>query len=151
MLLTRKSAGERVSHGMLSRSFGSAPAMATLDRRAFLKRSGLGLGAGAVLLLGTLLAAIWWLPDWQLPDDLYGPVLAATLLVGAGLVALVMAFWRPVPRPRRFDQRVREQLASGAWALVVHDVPAERQAGVVALLRGSSLKWCGEAAPAQRL
>lgn len=107
--------------------------------------------AGAVLLLGAVLAASWWLPDWQLPDDLHGPVLAVTLLAGAALVALVMAFWRPVPRPRRFDQRVREQLASGAWALVVHDVPAERQAGVVALLRASSLKWCGEAAPAQRL
>jgi len=49
MLLTRKSAGERVSHGMLSRTFGSAPAMPTFNRRAFLKRSGLGLGAGAVL------------------------------------------------------------------------------------------------------
>jgi len=49
MLLTRKSAGEGVSHGMLSRTFGSAPAMPTLNRRAFLKRSGLGLGAGAVL------------------------------------------------------------------------------------------------------
>jgi len=49
MLLTRKSAGERVSQGMLSRTFGSAPAMPTFNRRAFLKRSGLGLGAGAVL------------------------------------------------------------------------------------------------------
>ncbi|OGA97195.1 MAG: hypothetical protein A3E25_20575 [Burkholderiales bacterium RIFCSPHIGHO2_12_FULL_69_20] len=107
--------------------------------------------AGAVLLLGALLAAVWWWPDWHLSDDLYWPTLAATPLAGAGLVALVTAFWRRVPRPRRFDLRVREQLASGAWAVVVHDVPAERQAGVVALLRGSSLKWCGEAAPAQRL
>ena len=48
MLLTRKSAGERVSHGLLSSSFGGARAVRTLDRRAFLKRSGLGVGAGAI-------------------------------------------------------------------------------------------------------
>lgn len=107
--------------------------------------------AGAGLLLGALLAAGWWLPDWHLPDDFYWPTLAATPLAGAGLVALAKTLWRQVPRPRRFDQRVREQLASGAWAVVVHGVPWDRQAGVVALLRGSSLKWCGEAAPAQRL
>ncbi|MDO9285906.1 MAG: hypothetical protein Q7U26_13470 [Aquabacterium sp.] len=107
--------------------------------------------AGALLLLGALLAALWWWPDWHLSDDLYWPSLVATPLAGAGLVALVAMFWRRAPRPRRFDQRVREQLASGAWAVVVHDVPAQRQAGVVALLRASSLKWCGEAAPAQRL
>lgn len=107
--------------------------------------------AGAVLMLGALLATVWWWPDWHVADDMYWPTLAATPLAGAGLVALVMAFWRQVPRPRRFDQRVREQLASGAWAVVVHGVPTNRQASVVALLRGSSLKWCGEAAPAQRL
>ena len=106
---------------------------------------------GAVLLLGALLAAVCWFSDWHLSRDLYWPTLAATPLAGAGLVALVTAFWRRVPRPRRFDLRVREQLASGAWAVVVHDVPAKRQADVVALLRASSLKWCGEAAPAQRL
>lgn len=106
---------------------------------------------GSVLMLGALLAAVWWWPDWHVADDLYWPTLAATPLAGAGLVALVMAIWRQVPRPRRFDQRVREQLASGAWAVVVHGVPADRQAVVVALLRGSSLKWCGEAVPAQRL
>ena len=48
MLLTRKSAGERVSHGLLSSSLGGARAVRTLDRRAFLKRSGLGVGAGAL-------------------------------------------------------------------------------------------------------
>lgn len=107
--------------------------------------------AGGLLLLAALLAAVWWWPDWQLSDDLYWPTLAAAPLASVGLVALARSFWRRVPRPCRFDQRVHEQLASGAWAVVVHDVPADRQPAVVALLRGSSLKWCGEAAPAQRL
>ena len=50
MLLTRKSAGEATSHGLLTRSFASRAAgvlNASMDRRAFLKRSGLGAGAGA--------------------------------------------------------------------------------------------------------
>jgi formate dehydrogenase major subunit len=48
MLLTRKSTGERVSHGLLSRS-AAASRPATLSRRAFLRNSGLGIGAGAAL------------------------------------------------------------------------------------------------------
>ena len=50
MLLTRKSAGEATSHGLLTRSFASRAAgvlNASMDRRAFLRRSGLGAGAGA--------------------------------------------------------------------------------------------------------
>ena len=46
MLLTRKSAGEVSSRGMLSRSLGGV-LQSTMDRRVFLKRSGLGAGAGA--------------------------------------------------------------------------------------------------------
>ena len=46
MLLTRRVAGEVSSHGMLSRSLGGVLS-STMDRRAFLKRSGLGAGAGA--------------------------------------------------------------------------------------------------------
>ncbi len=47
MLLTRKSAGEISSaRGMLSRSLGGV-LNSTMDRRAFMKRSGLGAGAGA--------------------------------------------------------------------------------------------------------
>jgi formate dehydrogenase major subunit len=48
MLLTRKSAGERVSNGLLARSTATA-LPAALSRRAFLRNSGLGLGAGAAL------------------------------------------------------------------------------------------------------
>jgi formate dehydrogenase major subunit len=48
MLLTRKSAGERNSRGLLSRTSGATPAIKALDRRTFLRNSGLGLGAGAV-------------------------------------------------------------------------------------------------------
>ena len=46
MLLTRKSTGEVSARGMLSRSLGGV-LQSTMDRRAFLKRSGLGAGAGA--------------------------------------------------------------------------------------------------------
>ncbi len=46
MLLTRKSAGEVSTRGMLSRSLGGV-LNSTMDRRAFMKRSGLGAGAGA--------------------------------------------------------------------------------------------------------
>jgi len=48
MLLTRKSAGEKTSRGLLSRTSGATPALKPLDRRTFLRNSGLGLGAGAV-------------------------------------------------------------------------------------------------------
>ena len=55
MLLTRKSTGEgaarpRAQSGLLSRSLGGALnslGAAGMDRRSFLKRSGLGAGAGA--------------------------------------------------------------------------------------------------------
>ncbi|MBL8378280.1 MAG: formate dehydrogenase subunit alpha [Burkholderiales bacterium] len=49
MLLTRKSAGETTSRGLLTRSRAHAApkGASTLSRRAFLKRSGLGVGAGA--------------------------------------------------------------------------------------------------------
>src|SRR5687767_13173072 len=47
MLLTRKTAGETVRQGRLSR--GVAGMMAkTMDRRAFLRRSGLGAGTAAI-------------------------------------------------------------------------------------------------------
>ena len=46
MLLTRRVAGEVSSRGMLSRSLGGVLSN-TMDRRAFLKRSGIGAGAGA--------------------------------------------------------------------------------------------------------
>ena len=48
MLLTRKSAGASNARGLLRRSMGAAPALRTLDRRTFLRNSGLGLGAGVV-------------------------------------------------------------------------------------------------------
>ncbi|MDH4192268.1 MAG: molybdopterin-dependent oxidoreductase, partial [Betaproteobacteria bacterium] len=47
MLLTRKTAGRVAPQTRLARSFAGAQAQ-TLDRRAFLKRSGVTLGAGAV-------------------------------------------------------------------------------------------------------
>ena len=50
MLLTRKSAGETTSHGLLTRSFARRSGAAlnpTIDRRTFMKRAGLGAGVGA--------------------------------------------------------------------------------------------------------
>ena len=47
MLLTRKSAGTAVAQSRLSRGLSGVLAK-TIDRRAFLKRSGVTLGAGAV-------------------------------------------------------------------------------------------------------
>ena len=44
MLLTRKAVGQAVPHARLSRTIP----IKTLDRRAFLKRSGITVGAGAV-------------------------------------------------------------------------------------------------------
>src|ERR1041384_3459949 len=45
MLLTRKATGQAVPQARLSRGL---PTMRTMDRRAFLKRSGVTVGAGAV-------------------------------------------------------------------------------------------------------
>lgn len=45
MLLTRKATGQAVAQARLARSV--APGK-TIDRRAFLKRSGISVGAGAV-------------------------------------------------------------------------------------------------------
>jgi len=45
MLLTRKATSEAVPQARLSRGL---PASRTMDRRAFLRRSGVTLGAGAV-------------------------------------------------------------------------------------------------------
>jgi len=47
MLLTRKATGQAASQGRLSRGVSGVPAK-TMDRRTFLKRSGVGVGAGAV-------------------------------------------------------------------------------------------------------
>jgi len=47
MLLTRKATGEAVASARLSRALSAIP-VRTIDRRAFLKRSGVAVGAGAV-------------------------------------------------------------------------------------------------------
>jgi hypothetical protein len=46
MLLTRKATSQAAPQGRLSRTI---PIAKTIDRRAFLKRSGLTVGAGAVV------------------------------------------------------------------------------------------------------
>ena len=106
-------------------------------------------GAAGALVLGIAAAG------WALQSDL--PF--AGLLVGlmaAALVAVVLGRhlvvpWSDPPRARRFETTVRRQLSQGAWALVVHRMPRDRQAGVVALLRRASLRWCAVAGPSMRL
>ena len=56
MLLTRKSDSARVAGPRLARAMGSR--IATMDRRAFLKRSGLVAGAGAFARPTTVAVAV---------------------------------------------------------------------------------------------
>ena len=97
------------------------------------------------------LAIGWWVLESETP-------LLATLV---GLVVLMLAAallgdrllwpWTDPPRVRRFETSVQHQLSQGDWALVVHRIPRDRQAGVMALLRGDSLRWCAVARPSTRL
>jgi len=105
--------------------------------------------------LSVLVLAIGW---WALESDT--PLVAMVAMV-AGLAVLGLAAallgdwldwtWTDPPRTRRFEVSVRRQLAQGAWALVVYRIPRARQPGVVALLRGESLRWCAVARPPMRL
>jgi len=67
MLLTRKASSQAVTPTRLSRAIPIVPA-STMDRRAFLKRSGIGVGAGAVAS--------------QLPFSMLGSAEAAELSAG---------------------------------------------------------------------
>ena len=97
------------------------------------------------------LAIGWWVLECETP-------LLATLV---GLVVLMLAAallgdrllwpWTDPPRVRRFETSVQHQLSQGDWALVVHRIPRDRQADVMALLRGDSLRWCAVARPSTRL
>lgn len=69
-------------------------------------------------------------------------VFAAATWGGAAAGACLAWLSRRLPHRVGFSRIVRRQLAGGRWALVVHGVPWERQAGSVALLRESGLDRC---------
>lgn len=58
--------------------------------------------------------------------------------IAAGLVVLLH---RQQPQFKDFDRIVRHQLAHGCWAVLVHDLPWSRQAGVVELVHRRSTTW----------
>lgn len=69
-------------------------------------------------------------------------IFALATLAGAAGGAFTAWLSRRLPHLEAFASIVRQQLAGGRWALVVHGVPWERQAGSVALLRENSIDWC---------
>jgi hypothetical protein len=115
---------------------------------------GLDLPLFSAVAAGLLMSALvlaWWALDNEAP--------LLPLLVGISVLTLAAALlgsrrhwpWSEPPRVRRFEASVQRQLSEGVWALVVHGIPRDRQSGVVALLRGASLRWCAVARPSMRL
>jgi hypothetical protein len=93
----------------------------------------------------------WWVleSDTPLVAMLVGLVL---LLLSAVLLGERLAWpWVGTPRVRRFEISVQRQLSQGQFALVVHRIPRGHPPGMLALLRGTSLRWCAVARPSMRL
>jgi len=110
----------------------------------------------AAMALGALLAAgpaaAWAWGAVGHGDAIRLLVPTAALL--AGLLAGAALGRRGAVRPQRlgrFEHSIQRQLAAGHWALVVHGLPPGRQAGVVAMVRAGSLRWCAVEANARRL
>lgn len=105
----------------------------------------------AAALSMSALAIGWWVleSDTPLLAILVGMVLLllAVALLGERLVWPLIA----PPRIRRFETHVQRQLSQGQWALVVHRIPSGHPPGMLALLRGTSLRWCAVARPSMRL
>jgi hypothetical protein len=115
-----------------------------------------GIVTALCALLVGLAATVWLVLDLDLgPTDdremMTRMLLLLVMLCGVTIAA--MAF--TLPRRRRvavrFDRMVHQQLTAGRWALVVHGVPWQRQAEVLALLRSSSQSWCAAWPPTRRL
>ena len=109
------------------------------------------LAACSGAVLGALAATAWMLSDAGLPDSEQMLMLLLATALGAVRGAAATGRWARSPRPDRFNGNVRQQLARGCWAVVAHDVPWTRQAGVVSLLRAGSDKWCAVAPRSARI
>lgn len=108
----------------------------------------LAIAAGLSLLAS---AIGWWLLESDTPLVAMLVSLVVVLLSAALLGDRLVWPWADLPRGRRFETSVRRQLLQGHWALVAHRIPRGRQPGVLALLRGASLRWCAVARPSMRL
>ena len=97
------------------------------------------------------LAIGWWVLESETPLVAMLVGLVVLMLAAALLSDRLRWPWTDPPRVRRFETSVRHQLSLGDWALVVHHIPRDHQTGVMALLRGDSLRWCAVARPSTRL
>jgi hypothetical protein len=102
------------------------------------------------MLAGAAVAA-WLVLDVDLAAQEHALLATLAVLAGAATGAGVSRLLRRASQPGRFDRVVRRQLAAGRWALVVSGVPWAQQAGVLSLVRASSLKWCAMAPAPYRL
>ena len=152
--------GLKASHIVLMAPRDADPMRFARQTRRWTGRWSDGHGDGAALPqlvaiaagLSMLALAIGW---WVLESET--PLLA--MLVGLVVLMLAAALlgdrllwpWTDPPRVRRFETSVQHQLSQGDWALIVHRIPRDRQAGVMTLLRGDSLRWCAVARPSTRL
>ncbi len=95
---------------------------------------------GGVAAVGTVFA-------WLALDEaaLNGAAMLFLLLLTLGLtlVCVYMAvLGRQQPQYRRFDRKLRRELARGRWVVLLHDVPPLRQEGLVSFVCSRSQRWC---------
>jgi len=109
----------------------------------------------ALLAVAVLALAGWGTVLWSDDPGIFSQAPTLAWLggpLGLGLVAAWLLQRKSTrPHVRRFESRVQQQLAQGHWALVVCKLPWAQQAGVLALLRTGSLRWCAVAEPSARL
>lgn len=71
-------------------------------------------------------------------------------LWGAAIGFVVVMLLERLPKVYRFDRQVQRHLKAGTHGVVVVNVPDERQAEVLAVVRGNSRAWCAEAPRAKQ-
>lgn len=152
--------GLKASHLVLMDPRDADPARFARQTRRWTGRWSGGHGDGAALPqllasaagLSMLASAIgWWVVESETPLLAMLVGLVVLMLAAALMGDQLLWPWTDPPRARRFETSVQHQLSQGDWALVVHRIPRDRQTGVMALLRGDSLRWCAVARPSTRL
>ncbi len=109
---------------------------------------GLGALCGGVVAMGLFIfdVSAGYLQEY----DLHLPLMLVAVL-GGGLFGSGLASLRRSKAPqRRFEAQVLRALELGLWALVLRDVPHERQAQVANLVCSRSVRWCAVAMPDHR-